>query len=104
MKQVVWTGAIELLVKQLGEKALSMSWLHQRCDKRFSYYNNFLAIPAIVLSTITGAGSIGFGTSGEVSLAMGAVSILVSIITTLNSYFLFAKQSKHNPRLFFSRL
>lgn len=93
-ESIIWSSSVEKLIKDIGEKSLSYSWLHRRSEKRFSYYNNFLAIPAIVLSTITGAGSIGFGKDGSISLVMGGISILVSIIATLNSYFSFAKRAE----------
>lgn len=94
MTEIVYTDEVESLIKGIGEKALALSWLHTRSEKRYSYLNNYLAIPAIILSTITGAGSIGFGSIPDVSFIMGGISILVSIITTLNSYFSFAKRSE----------
>lgn len=94
MTDIVYTDEIESLIKGIGEKALALSWLHTRSEKRYTYLNNYLAIPAIVLSTITGAGSIGFGSIPDVSYIMGGVSIIVSIISTLNSYFAFAKRGE----------
>lgn len=91
---VVWNEAIESLVKSLGEKALSLSWLHNYSDKYFTYWTNFLAIPTIVLSTISGVGSAGFGEDRTVNYIMAGVSVIVSIISTLNSYFLFAKRAE----------
>lgn len=90
---VKWNEATEGLIKGIGEKALSMSWLHNRSEKRYKYLNNFLAIPSIVLSSITGAGSIGFGSENGISVIMGGISLLVSILSTLNSYFVFAQRS-----------
>lgn len=92
--EAVWTDAIEALVRSLGEKALSYSWLHGRAEKRYSWMNNWLAIPSIVISTITGVGTVGFGNVGDVAYAMGALSIVVSIFGTLNSYFSFAKRAE----------
>jgi hypothetical protein len=94
MSEPVWTDAIEALVKSLGEKALSMSWLHGRAEKRYSWMNNWLAIPSIVISTITGVGTVGFGAIGDISYIMGSLSIIVSILGTLNSYFAFAKRAE----------
>jgi hypothetical protein len=94
VNNVEWNDAIEQLIKSLGEKALSLSWLHNRSEKQYSYYNNYLAIPTIVLSTITGVGTAGFGTDKNVNYAMAGISILVSVISTLNSYFLFAKRAE----------
>jgi len=94
MTEIVYTDEIESLIKGIGEKALALSWLHTRSGKRYSYLNNYLAIPAIILSTVTGAGSIGFGGIVEASYIFGGVSILVSVISTLNSYFDFAKRGE----------
>jgi hypothetical protein len=90
---IQWNDAVERLIKGIGEKALSMSWLHNKSEKRYKYLNNYLAIPSIVLSSITGAGSIGFGSEHNISLIMGALSLLVGILSTLNSYFVFAQRS-----------
>jgi hypothetical protein len=92
--EVVWNEAIESLIKGLGEKALSLSWLHNFSDKYFTYWTNALAIPTIVLSTLTGVGSAGFGEDRTVNYIMAGISVLVSIISTLNSYFLFAKRAE----------
>jgi hypothetical protein len=90
----VWNNAIEALIKGIGEKSLSLSWLHSRSEKRYSYLNNYLAIPSIILSTLAGVGSAGFGSDKNINLVMGGVSILVSVLTTLNSYFMFAKRAE----------
>jgi hypothetical protein len=92
--QIVWNSAIEQLIKGLGEKALSLSWLHNRSEKRFSYYNNVLAIPAIVLSSITATVGGTFAGNKDISYATTIASIVVSVITTLNSYFSYAKRAE----------
>lgn len=92
--EIVWNSAIEQLIKGLGEKALSLSWLHGRSEKRYSLHNNYLAIPAIILSTITGVGTVGFGSVKDVSYIMGGLSIIVSVLATLNSFFSFAKRGE----------
>jgi hypothetical protein len=91
---VVWNSSIEALIKSLGEKALSLSWLHNRSEKRYSYYNNILAIPAIVLSSITATVGGTFAGNKDVSYATTIASIVVSVITTLNSYFSYAKRAE----------
>jgi hypothetical protein len=93
-EHIKWNPAIETLIKGLGEKALSMSWLHNRSEKRYSYLNNYLALPTIVLSTITGVGTASWGTEPNINYLMAGISIIVSIISTLNSYFSFAKKAE----------
>jgi hypothetical protein len=94
MSEVVWNEALEALIKGLGEKALSLSWLHNRSEKRYSYWNNFLAIPAIVLSSVTATVGGTFAGDKTVSYVTTIASIVVSVITTLNSYFSYAKRAE----------
>lgn len=89
-----WTSAIEGLVKSLGEKALSLAWLHTRSEKRYSYLNNFMTIPSIILSTIVATIGGIFAGYDNASYASSVVSIVVSVLSTLNSYFLFAKRAE----------
>jgi hypothetical protein len=91
---VVWNTGSETLVKSLGEKALSLSWLHNRSEKHFNYYNNCLAIPAIVLSSITATIGGTFAGDKTFSYVTTIISTIVSVLTTLNSYFVFAKRSE----------
>ena len=93
-KDVDWNDAIEALVKSQGEKALSLSWLHNRSEKRYNYLNNYLAIPSIILSTIVATIGGIFAGNDTASYSSSFVSIVVSILSTLNSYFLFAKRAE----------
>lgn len=94
MSEVVWTNAIETLVKSLGEKSLSLSWLHSQSEKRYSGLNNYLAIPSIILSTITATIGGTFAGNKEISYVTSTISIVVSVLSTLNSYFVFAKRAE----------
>ena len=92
--KIQWNDAIEGLIKSLGEKAHSLSLLHSASEKRYSYLNNYLALPSIILSSIASVISVGFGSDGGISYVSGGISILVSILSTLNSYFSYAKRAE----------
>lgn len=97
--KIEWNDAIETLIKEQGEKALAYNWLHTRCEKKFSYANNFLAIPVIIFSTLAGSASIAsnqFGDSKYISLGIGGLSIIVGILSTINSYFSWAKRAENH--------
>ena len=96
---IEWNDAIEILIKEQGEKALAYNWLHTRCEKKFSYASNFLAIPTIIFSTLSGSASIAsnqFGDNKYIPLGIGALSIMVGIISTINSYFSWAKRAENH--------
>lgn len=92
----IWNNDIESLIKGIGERSLSLSWLHSRSEKRYSYLNNYLAIPSIILSTLAGVGTTAFGNDKNINYIMGAISIIVSILATLNSYFMFSKRAENH--------
>jgi len=100
MEQVIpqpkleWSDQIELLIKGLGEKAHSFSILHKASEKHYSYLNNFLALPSIVLSSVASVVSVGFGSDQGISYVSGGISILVSVLSTLNSFFSYAKRAE----------
>jgi hypothetical protein len=94
VQRIEYNPAIEALIKSLGEKALSLSWLHSRSEKRYSYLNNYLAIPSIVLSTVTATLGGTFAGDKTISYVTSIISIIVSIFTTLNSFFVFAKRAE----------
>ena len=89
-----WQPQIESLIKGLGEKAHSLSLLHKSSEKRYSYLNNYLALPSIVLSSVASVVSVGFGSDQGISYVSGGISILVSVLSTLNSYFSYAKRAE----------
>jgi len=96
---IEWNDAIETLIKEQGEKALAYNWLHTRCEKKFSYANNYIALPVICLSTLSGSASIAsnqLGDSKYIPLGIGALSILVGILSTINSYFSWAKRAENH--------
>jgi len=96
---IEWNDAIETLIKEQGEKSLAYNWLHTRCEKKFSRSNNYIAIPCIVLSTLSGSASIAsnqFGDSNFIALGIGALSIFVGILSTINSYFSWAKRAENH--------
>ena len=96
---IEWNDAIETLIKEQGEKALSYNWLHSRCEKKFSHANNYIALPVIIFSTISGSASIAsnqFGDSKYIPIGIGALSIIVGILSTINSYFSWAKRAENH--------
>jgi len=95
-----WTESLENLLKSIGERCSCYSILHRNCEVKFSKYNNYLALPTSILSTITGALSIGsesiFGPNEHASIYIGMLSLFTGIISTINSYYGYAKRSENH--------
>jgi hypothetical protein len=86
--------AVELLLAEEATLGARFAYASVDTPATFHFFGVDTWYITIILSTITGAGSIGFGSNPDISYIMGGISILVSIISTLNSYFTFAKRSE----------
>lgn len=99
-QNITWNRELEKLLAEEGEKALGASWIHGQCEGYYATRNQWITIPCVILSTLSGSASIGsqtmFSDAKSASLAIGAVSILVGILQTLGSFWTFAaKQEAH---------
>jgi hypothetical protein len=96
--KIRWNSQIERIIAEEGERALCYSWLHSKAEKMFSSYNNYIALPTIVLSTIAGTASIGsqtlFSDPKASSVGIGAISLAVGIFNTISTHFGWAKRAE----------
>ena len=87
-----WNPALEEVIKREGETAESLFWLHNKATLWAQRRNDCLQIPTIVLSSVTGFFS---ATTDMVpQMALGGVSLLVGILTTINSYYRFSSRQE----------
>jgi len=99
-RQIHWSNQLELIIAQEGEKCRGLAWIHRNAESAMNRYNNYIQIPSIVLSTLTGAVSMSstalFGeqSGASASKVLGLISIGVGILNTLGNYFSFAKKSE----------
>ena len=97
---ITWNPELENLLKVEGEKALGSAWIHARCEAYYAQRNQWITIPCVVLSTLSGSASVGsqtmFSDAKTASLAIGAVSIFVGILQTLSGFWGFAKLQESN--------
>ncbi|MEY4096957.1 MAG: Dishui lake phycodnavirus 1 [Pseudomonadota bacterium] len=107
-----WSNQLETIIAQEGEKCRGLAWIHQHAETIASSKNNYIQIPSIVLSTLTGATSIsstalfGEDLGPTASKVLGFVSIGIGILNTLGNYFAFARKSEahHIAYLHYSKL
>lgn len=95
---ITWTRRLEEYFAATGEKAHVMSWAHTRAEALYSNRRTFIDLPVIALSSITGFLSVGSSSMfddrelGNVSL--GVLSLFVSVLNTMGSYFGWAKKTE----------
>lgn len=97
-KNIEWNDQLESIVSREGEKAECLNWLHNECEMKYSRLNTCMALPVIVLSTISGTFSVAsqslFGESKEASATIGFVTIGVGILSTIQNFFGWAKRQE----------
>jgi len=97
-----WTPEIEALIADWSDRAKCYRWMHDKTSRAYASYNQYMMIPIIFLSTLTGTANFGLGSifngdeSGKTiaSLGIGGVSIITSIISTLANFLQYGKGSE----------
>ena len=59
LASISWNPELEGLLKAEGEKALGSAWIHARCEAYFAQRNQWITIPCVILSTLSGSASVG---------------------------------------------
>lgn len=96
----IWTPEVEKLLAEWSEKSSCYRWLHNRCEKKYRRKYFAFSIPVIILSTLSGAASVGLSSyvpqdKQEMGQAIvGGVNIFAGIISTLQNFFKFAEQNE----------
>lgn len=98
-RHIKWSSQFEHLIAGEAERARGLAWIHMRSEQKFSFKNNIISIPVIVLSTLAGTASVGssslFPEDQKLgSILIGLVSIGVGILNTISSYFSFSRKAE----------
>lgn len=96
---LTWSTHLEDVIRATGEQANGLAWIHKQSEQIFSRLKNVIELPVIVLSTAGGFCSVGsttiFGNSIQwAPLILGILSLFVSVLNTINSYFGWAKRAE----------
>lgn len=94
-KKLVYTDEFELFLKQEGEKAEGMAILHYKSYEWFNFLSVLINVPVIVLSSIVGFLS-PIPLFTDQALALGALSICISILKVCDNYFDITKLSERH--------
>ena len=91
--EIAYTDDFENLLKNESEISESMSILHLKSYEYFSKFATYLNIPIIILSAIVGFLS-PLDLFTKQAILLGSISILVSILKTIDNYFDLTKRSE----------
>jgi len=95
---VSWNEALETMIGQEGERCGGLAWLYIESERYFSRMNTYVALPVIILSTLTGfvsgSSQIIFNDASTASIGIGGVSLFTGVLSTIGSYFAWAKKTE----------
>jgi hypothetical protein len=94
-----WTKEQEKLMADWSDIAMCYRWLHNRSEGYYQNMNFVITIPVIILSTLTGTANFGLTSivgndptlQKYANLAIGGVSIITGILSTLGNFLRFAQ-------------
>lgn len=96
-----WTREIEIMVEDWSDRAQCFRWMHDKTSRSFHMKNQYLMIPVIILSTLTGTANFGLDSLFQdpahkriATLGIGGVSIITGIISTLANFLRYAQGSE----------
>jgi hypothetical protein len=97
--ELQYNSHLEDIIASEAEKALVLRWLHNAAEHRYSKFNTWITLPVITISTLAGTASIGsntlFGPNSEAaSVVIGLMSLFVSILNVIASFFGWAKRAE----------
>ena len=96
--RVTWHRKLEELFAHTGEKCHCLYWLHKKSEELYSLRTTWIDLPVIIMGTLNGAISVGsdslFGTAQYASVGVGIVALITAILTTIGSYFAWAKRAE----------
>jgi len=98
--QVSWTTALEEYFKTTGERAHTLGMMHLEAEQIVSGKRTAIDLPVIVLSGVTGfvsalsSSPMLSANQAAISVALGIVSLFVSTLNTVGSYFQFSKRAE----------
>ena len=93
--KIRYTNETEKLFKEEAERSEGMSILHDKSFKKYTWFSVLINIPVIVLSSV-----VGFITTIDMfdsqNYMIGALSIFIAIIKTLDSYFSWTSRAENH--------
>ena len=95
---ITWNDSLEKYFADTAEKCHCLGWVHKRAEEIYSFRRTLIDLPVIVVSAVTGFLSAGsttmFDDAKISSVALGVASLLVSSLTTIGTYFNWAKRAE----------
>jgi hypothetical protein len=95
-KDVTWNEDLEAYFVKTGERSFGLSWLHKKAEEQFTLRKTPLELGTIIIGAVNGFISVGsnqiFSGWSYSSIIIGLVSLFVSVLNTIQSYYSYGKR------------
>lgn len=96
--EISWNNTLEDMIAQEGEKCSGLAWLYAESERFYEKHNNWISLPVIILSTVTGfisgSSQLLFPNPTVASIGVGVASLATGVLSTVGSYFAWAKKTE----------
>lgn len=97
---LTWNDALEQYLVDISEKCQGYAWCHKKSETMYSHRTIFLDLPQIIIGSINGFLSVGskqiFDNDSYAPIYIGMVSLFVSLLNTINSYFSWNRRAEQH--------
>lgn len=97
-RKLEWHSNLEEYLKSIGEKSYGYCYLHKKAQVMYHRRHGMLELPVIIFTSILGALGVGkdsmFQNEQMASQIIGFATLAVAVISTMSSYFGYAKLSE----------
>jgi hypothetical protein len=87
-----WNSSHEDLLCAIADRSNCYRWLHNKCQTHFEYFNFYLTIPSVAISTLAGSATIGLqslfkeGQREAAATVIGLMTLGVGVLTSVNQF------------------
>ena len=95
---LTWNPALEQYLVDTAEKCMGYAWIHKQAETMYSKRTIFIDLPTIIIGAVNGFISVGsnqiFQNDSYAPVYIGMVSLFVSLLNTISSYFSWGRRAE----------
>jgi hypothetical protein len=95
---LTWNSSLEQYLVDTAEKCMGYAWIHKQAETMYSRRTIFLDLPTIIIGAVNGFISVGsnqiFQNDSYAPVYIGMVSLFVSLLNTISSYFSWGRRAE----------
>jgi len=91
-----WNDKNEILIVSIGENAASYKWMHEKSNKKYSFYNTLTGLIIVILNTTLLTQVITTSTDPVILILQKVIVFVVTIMSIINNFLKFEERSTNH--------